>query len=146
MKKKIYLAGALFSIAEYEFNMKLKIELENNFDVEVFLPQKECENIENNPSLIFDICREGIDSCDLMIAILDGTDVDSGTAWEIGYAYATFTSLYDIIGIRTDFRQRGDDFGLNCMISKSIDFLIEAVDMDDIIFELKELQRQHGVL
>src|ERR1700676_4637314 len=32
--------------------------------------------------------RAGIDSADMVLAILDGTDVDSGTAAEIGYAFA----------------------------------------------------------
>lgn len=42
----------------------------------------------------------------------------------------------EIIGIRTDFRQRGDDFGLNCMISKSLDLLIEENSFGDIIESL----------
>lgn len=29
-----------------------------------------------------------IDETDMVVAVLDGVDVDSGTAWEIGYAYA----------------------------------------------------------
>lgn len=135
MKKIIYLAGALFSTAEQDFNLKLKNEIETNFDVEVFLPQKECAGIDS-PTEIFKKCKEGIDKSNLMIAILDGTDVDSGTAWEIGYAYGTYTAYEDIIGIRTDFRQRGDDFGLNCMISRSIEFLIEESDIDEIIENL----------
>jgi nucleoside 2-deoxyribosyltransferase len=142
MKTKIYLAGALFSLAEQDFNLRLKNELENHFSVEVFLPQIECKGLEDNPTKIFEKCKEGIDESNLMIAILDGTDVDSGTAWEIGYAYRSYTSLEDIIGIRTDFRQRGDDFGLNCMISKSLDFLIEEDNMTDIIESLWRIFRE----
>ena len=138
MKTKIYLAGALFSLAEQEFNLWFKNMLEINFDVEVFLPQIECKDLEDNPTKIFEKCKEGIDTSHIIIAILDGTDVDSGTAWEIGYGHLMGSEL---IGIRTDFRQRGDDFGLNCMISKSLDFLIEKNNMDDIINTLKDIFR-----
>jgi nucleoside 2-deoxyribosyltransferase len=147
MKTKIYLAGALFSLAEQEFNLKLKNLLENIFSVEVFLPQIECKDLEDNPTKIFEKCKEGIDNSDLMIAILDGTDVDSGTAWEIGYGYniySKFIPLETIIGIRTDFRQRGDDFGLNCMISKSLDVLIEENNIEDIIESLWRIFRDTG--
>ena len=113
--------------------------LEITFSVEVFLPQSECKDLEDNPTKIFEKCTEGIDISDIVIAILDGTDVDSGTAWEIGYSYV---SNKTIIGIRTDFRQRGDDFGLNCMISKSLDFLIEENSMKDILKELENIFRE----
>ncbi len=143
MKTKIYLAGALFSLAEQEFNLGLKNILEITFSVEVFLPQIECKDLEDNPTKIFEKCKEGIDTSHIIISILDGTDVDSGTAWEVGYSYA---SNKTIIGIRTDFRQRGDDFGLNCMISKSLDFLIEENSMDDIIKELESIFRELKIL
>ena len=32
--------------------------------------------------------RAAIDACDVVVALLDGAQVDDGTAWEIGYAYA----------------------------------------------------------
>lgn len=54
------------------------------------------------------INREGIDASDGLFAILDGVDVDSGTAAEIGYAYAK--GKY-VCGLRTDFRLAGDNPG-----------------------------------
>ena len=47
-----------------------------------------------------------IRECDGMIAVLDGMDVDSGTASEIGLAYALGKR---IDGLRTDFRQTGEN-------------------------------------
>jgi glutathione S-transferase len=41
-----------------------------------------------------------------VFAVLDGTDVDSGTAAEIGYAAALGCT---IVGLRTDFRMAGDN-------------------------------------
>jgi nucleoside 2-deoxyribosyltransferase len=52
--------------------------------------------------------REAIDASDGLFAILDGVDVDSGTAAEIGYAFAR--GKY-ICGLRTDFRLAGDNPG-----------------------------------
>lgn len=47
-----------------------------------------------------------IKECDLVIANLDGADVDSGTAAEIGYATALGKPIF---GYRGDFRQAGDN-------------------------------------
>jgi nucleoside 2-deoxyribosyltransferase len=49
-----------------------------------------------------------IDRCDMVFAVLDGTDVDSGTAAEIGYAFARGKT---IIGYRGDFRLSADNEG-----------------------------------
>jgi nucleoside 2-deoxyribosyltransferase len=49
-----------------------------------------------------------IGSCDLVFAVLDGTDVDSGTASEIGYAFALGKR---ILGYRGDFRLSADNEG-----------------------------------
>ena len=49
-----------------------------------------------------------IDRCDAMLAVLDGPDVDSGTAAEIGYAFARGKP---ILGYRGDFRISADNEG-----------------------------------
>jgi len=51
---------------------------------------------------------EAINTADAMIAVLDGTDPDSGTCGEIGYAAAQGKR---ILGYRGDFRQAGDNEG-----------------------------------
>jgi nucleoside 2-deoxyribosyltransferase len=51
---------------------------------------------------------EAIDSSWAVVAVLDGTDVDSGTACEVGYAYAKGKKLY---GYRGDFRLSADNIG-----------------------------------
>jgi nucleoside 2-deoxyribosyltransferase len=49
---------------------------------------------------------EMIRCADIILAILDGPDVDSGTAAEIGYAAAL---EIPVIGLRTDTRRSGDN-------------------------------------
>ena len=54
-----------------------------------------------------------------VLAVLDGCDVDSGTALEIGYAFALGLL---IVGLRTDVRGSGDNEGseVNLMIETCI--------------------------
>jgi len=52
--------------------------------------------------------QEAIDRAEAMLACLDGTDVDSGTAAEIGYGYAKGKV---IVGYRGDFRLAADNEG-----------------------------------
>jgi nucleoside 2-deoxyribosyltransferase len=49
-----------------------------------------------------------IDLADGLLAVLDGVDVDSGTAAEIGFAAARGKP---IVGLRLDIRQTGDNEG-----------------------------------
>jgi nucleoside 2-deoxyribosyltransferase len=52
--------------------------------------------------------RAAIDAAHGVVAVLDGTDVDSGTAAEIGYAFARGKL---IVGYRGDFRLSADNEG-----------------------------------
>ena len=49
-----------------------------------------------------------IERADAVLAVLDGVDVDSGTAAEIGFAAALGTP---IVGLKLDTRQAGDNEG-----------------------------------
>jgi nucleoside 2-deoxyribosyltransferase len=52
--------------------------------------------------------RNAIQACDLVVAVLDGTDVDSGTAAEVGYAAGLNKPIE---GYRGDFRRASDNDG-----------------------------------
>ena len=62
-----------------------------------------------------------IDSSDIVFAILDGADVDSGTAAEIGYACARGKP---ILGYRGDFRLSADNEG--AMVNLQVEYFIRA--------------------
>jgi nucleoside 2-deoxyribosyltransferase len=110
MPYTIYQAGPLFSEAEKNFHKTLSARL-RAAGHEVIWPGDLLtdDQIESAgptaPELIFNTCRQAIDRCNLVTALLDGPQVDDGTAWEIGYAYAKGIPIY---GLRTDFRQAGD--------------------------------------
>ncbi|MCJ7445691.1 MAG: nucleoside 2-deoxyribosyltransferase [Methanotrichaceae archaeon] len=117
MKFKIYLSGPLFSQAEVQWANKLKVTIEEMLEekIEVLWPH---EMSLGSTQKIFGKNIEFLTACDLMVAILDGPQVDDGTAWEIGYFFARGGN---ILGIRTDFRKAGEDreSNVNLMIEHS---------------------------
>ena len=65
--------------------------------------------------------RAAIDAAQAVVAILDGTDVDSGTAAEIGYAFARGKR---IVGYRGDFRLSADNEGST--VNLQVEYFIRA--------------------
>jgi nucleoside 2-deoxyribosyltransferase len=128
----LYLAGPLFTQAERRWLREIG-ELLRGQGHHVFLPQDDAESLllADPPDFhgAFETCRDAIDACDAVVAVLDGADVDSGTAWECGYAYAHGKP---VIGVRTDFRG-GEDQGLNLMLRRSADAVIERPATDESI-------------
>ncbi len=59
--------------------------------------------------------------------MIDGADPDSGTSWEMGYAYAKGKP---VVGLRTDFRP-GAEHGVNIMLSRSCRYLVEEETLQD---------------
>ena len=65
--------------------------------------------------------RAAIDAADGVVAVLDGVDVDSGTAAEIGYAFARGKL---IVGYRGDFRLSADNEGST--VNLQVEYFIRA--------------------
>ena len=140
MKKAIYFAGPLFTQAELMWNLRLvEIIKAKRKDLKIFLPQKEGKKAITNgkPDFrkIFRICIDGIDSSDILVAILDGSDSDSGTCFECGYA---FSKGKPIIGVRTDIRG-GEDNGLNAMLNHCCNSVIRYKSGEDLEKDLEKL-------
>jgi nucleoside 2-deoxyribosyltransferase len=128
----IYLAGPLFTQAERRWNVGLASELKRRSrNIDVLLPQEETKRAISHAGIDFtrvkEICLEGLDYADVVVAILDGADADSGTCFECGYAYAKGKRL---IGVRTDIRSH-EDKGLNAMLRQSCDKVIEFPAFED---------------
>ena len=77
--------------------------------------------------------RTAIDKSNVVFAILDGTDVDSGTAAEIGYAFAKGKT---IVGYRGDFRLSADNEGSK--VNLQVEYFIRESG-GEIITRLSEL-------
>jgi nucleoside 2-deoxyribosyltransferase len=110
---KLYFAAPLFSAAERAWNEELTRALRDGGH-EVFLPQE--QEPGKDAAGIFATDVGGIDWADGVVAIMDGLDPDSGTAWEVGYAYGN----KPVILVRTDFRsQTGSGAPYNAMLTQS---------------------------
>ena len=132
--KNVYLAAPLFSDAECNFNCKLKDELEK-IGMSVFLPQEHSNDSDYErdarQEFIFSKNVAAIDKADILVAVLDGVDVDSGTAWEIGYTHAVGKPVY---GLRTDFRTLGIEGTVNLMIERSV---VLCMGLDELLEQLE---------
>lgn len=139
----IYQAGPLFSQAERDFHRRLSDTLAAAGHKPVWpgdlLPEDALAAAgPSAPALIFKVCKGALDHADCLVALLDGPQVDDGTAWEIGYAHARGLPVY---GLRTDFRQAGDTrfSRVNSMIEASLVGLADG--MDDLLRLLGPVSR-----
>ena len=116
---RIYLAAPLFSEAERSYNASLARLLEDHF-FSVHLPQDvgddtPARNVAEHER-IYKLNREALDAADTVVAIIDGADADSGTAWEMGYTSARGKPVF---ALRTDFRRVGAFEHVNLMLEQS---------------------------
>ena len=110
---KLYFAGPLFTTAERQWNAEVTAAL-RAAGHEVFLPQEKEPGMDAPGIFATDVA--GIDGADALIAIMDGSDPDSGTSWEVGYAF----SKKPIVLVRTDFRALAGDVGeYNAMLTEA---------------------------
>lgn len=153
---RIYLAGPLFSEAERAW-MKtiqqriLSQALDPDSTVQVIWPYELLSNddiaaLGNRAGQeIFARCKSELESADVLVACLDGTQVDDGTAWEIGYFFRhrEGNAHRSIIGIRTDARNAGETKTsvVNAMIENSCDLIVSSVE--DLI---RALQGDNAVI
>ena len=153
MKKAIYIAsplgfsevGRLF-MHEKIFPIVKKVGLEI-IDPWVLTPQEE---IAATLSLPYGLERQaawrkmnkiigannvaGIDRSIGLLAVLDGVDVDSGTASEIGYAFAQGKR---ILGYRGDFRLAADNEG--SIVNLQVEYFVRS-NGGEIITQLNDLE------
>jgi len=116
---RIYLAAPLFSEAERTYNTSIA-ELLRSYCYEVFLPQESGDNKavrdKSEHAQIYRRNRRAIRDADMVVAIIDGADADSGTSWEMGYAAGLKKT---VIALRTDFRMAGSHERVNLMLEQA---------------------------
>lgn len=105
---KGYLANSLFSKADVMFNSYIASVLRQEFKaLDLFLPQEADINDKNSYAdsiMIADLDTKKLLEADVLIACIDGVEIDAGVATEIGIFSTTGKP---IIGVYTDVRQRG---------------------------------------
>jgi len=158
-KKRIYIASPLgFSETGREFYYNRIIPAVEKAGFEVIdpwklIPEEILKDVEKMPDgaekkhmwqeISMMIGRGntiGLISADGVLAILDGKEIDSGTAAEIGYASALEKP---IVGYRNDYRQCGDNEGT--VINLQVEFFIRdsggtiVHNIEDIAKALQEI-------
>ena len=98
--KQAYIAGPLFDDHEREYLIKIA-EIVESFGFNTFLPHRDAGLVTGDFThekkvKVFDVDMEYLKPADLVVALLTGRDVDSGTAAEIGYAYKASKKLIGV--------------------------------------------------
>ena len=126
---RVYLAAPLFSEAERTYNATISDLLEKNL-FDVYLPQEAGDDSdtrgESEQHRLFQKNLAALEQSDIVVAIIEGADADSGTAWEMGYACARGIP---VIALRTDFRRVGQNEHVNLMLEQSATIVRSADDL-----------------
>lgn len=116
---RVYLAAPLFSEAERGFNTSIARFLSTHL-FDVHLPQEAGDDSDmrdvREQERLFLYNKSALEDADFIVAIIEGADADSGTAWEMGYAFALGKP---VIALRTDFRRVGHHEHVNLMLEQS---------------------------
>jgi nucleoside 2-deoxyribosyltransferase len=137
---KLYFAGPLFTGPERTWNADVTAAL-RAAGHEVYLPQEQGPGTDAAGIFARDV--GGIDWAQALIAIMDGPDPDSGTSWEVGYAFRK----RPIVLVRTDSRAGAATSGqYNPMLSAAATIRLELPEAsttevaDAIIIALGRLE------
>jgi nucleoside 2-deoxyribosyltransferase len=143
IKYTIFISAALFTYAEQEFNRRLRDVL-ISAGYNVILPQEFIK--EKHDEEFFDQCVNGIDQADIVLAMVEGVEVDAGVGFEIGFAYAKGTP---VIALRTDFRHGFESFNgcLNIMLHFGVTKIVNLTDdpFQDAVNAILELLNESEI-
>jgi len=133
--KTIYIAGSLFTPSDRHYLEEIdKIIRAKGFNT--YLPHRDAgiSLRTDKGAEFFEKDLEAINNCDFIIAILNGTDVDSGTAFEMGLAHSKNIRIY---GILNDTRHL-NIYSLNVMILNSVIKIINNFhELELLLMEIK---------
>ena len=144
---KIYLAAPLFSQKDRKYNRELAEKLTSLLPrCEVILPQDfrvgprgASFNDRRYLEALAERCVEEISRADVVLALLDGADADSGVAFEVGYARGIGKP---VLGVRTDYRQLQIK-GLNVMLAEGCTDVLCHFSFNESLEDLGDVIVQH---
>lgn len=131
---KGYLGNGLFGMGDRMVNTYIAEHLrtlfeENKIELELYVPQENLSINDKNSYassvMIADGDDEFLEKTDFMIAVLDGVEIDSGVACEVGVAT---TLNKKVFGLFTDTRQLGREN------QKKIDALIADATENQFVY------------
>lgn len=109
--KKAYLANGLFGLGDRLLNEFIALGLRGRMkdNLELFVPQEQPFNDKSSYADSITIAKsdtKALLESDFMIAVIDGVEIDSGVAAEIGIFSTTGKPIY---ALYSDVRQHGRD-------------------------------------
>jgi nucleoside 2-deoxyribosyltransferase len=149
---KIYFAGPLFTEYERDYISK-SAEILREHGIDPFVPHESTFSEDPNETRSrAKICLDkdffGINSANAMLAIVNGAEVDDGTACEIGIFHSlmrTDQTKKGIVALHGDWRTRPDGEGkeLNAFVKGCIeDVGVICTSLQDAIEQLKVWQQE----
>ena len=142
MVRNVFLAAPLFCLSERQFNSVVAERLRQS-GFKVWLAQEvglfEHGSLEEKRK-VFTGDLLALESCDIVVALLDGVDVDTGVAFELGYAHALKKPL---VGLKTDYRTFSRIEEVNLMLEVPLGRLCRSVD--EVVEMLKKLEHSSGI-
>ena len=130
-----YVAGPLFNAAERAAADGVEA-ICRRAGFRTFLPHRDAGLLGQRGKTAAGIFRAdlaGLARADLVVAILNGPTVDTGTAWEIGYAFAKGKT---VIGYLDDLRARRGRDPVELMISRSCSIVRSTAELRHILCAL----------
>jgi nucleoside 2-deoxyribosyltransferase len=123
---RAYIAGPLFNEGERWWNAEIDARV-RKLGFTTYIPQRDGVKLENKGDVlkIFESDKNALMQADLIVANLDGMDVDSGTAWELGFAEGLGKHC---VGVYTDWRLHFKYQTVNLMIQCSVDKLVHSLE------------------
>lgn len=127
-----YIAGPLFNAKEREFLEEINA-ICKAIGISTYLPSQDGGLLSrNNSEKVFQTDIDALNKAEVVVANLNGVDVDSGTAFEIGYAFAKGKKLF---GLHTDFRTFSPTSEVNLMMLKSCVMCYSLQELDTALRE-----------
>lgn len=131
----VYLAAPFFTPEQLELVERIEDTLRQHKKIEVYSPRSDgvlmnmtAEEKAVMAQKIFNTNCQKIDDADMVLAVVDGRD--TGTIWELGFAYAIKRFFGDIRIVT----YTNHNYGLNVMIQKSVDAHIHGLANLEIFF------------
>ena len=143
---RVYVAGPLFTPGERQFLDGIAADL-RAAGIECFVPHEKFQATTSiDPVQIFSLDYEGMKSCDVLLAWLDGPSIDDGTCAEIGIfsEWVRQGQKKGMVGYCTDLRRlrnQAPAHGLNLFVAgalKSVGTLV--FDRDEAISAVVSLR------
>jgi len=121
-----YIAVPLFNEGERWWNTEINARV-SKAGFTTYIPQRDGTKLQNASDVkkIFVEDRQQVIDADLIVANLDGMDVDSGSAWELGFAHGIGKHA---VGVYSDWRLHFKFQTVNLMMQCSLDKVVGSLE------------------